>query len=300
MPGFTELTVVRELGQPILLVDADREKIARYGINVADVEAVVQAAVGGQAATQVIQGEKLFDLFVVRMQPQFRSVRRKRSATCWWELRRDSKSLSSNWRTSARAMVYRRFTARTTRATSESSTALRDVTLSALWPTVKRGWVRACPHLAAGVSFRVARQVAAEIGERLALASPILLFPEGTSTDGSGILPFYATLYEPAIQAGAPITAASVRYIPNDGTPERELCWFGNDPFLPHLWKALGAGDFTAEVRFGEPKQYVDRRTAAAETRVEVESLRGAGGISEVYDFAAIPSGHSSSEEVVR
>jgi cobalt-zinc-cadmium resistance protein CzcA len=71
VPGFTELTVVRELGQPSLLVTVDREKIARYGINVADVEAVVQAAVGGQAATQVIQGEKLFDL-VVRMKPEFR------------------------------------------------------------------------------------------------------------------------------------------------------------------------------------------------------------------------------------
>jgi cobalt-zinc-cadmium resistance protein CzcA len=71
VPGFTELTVVRELGQPSLLIDVDRDKIARYGINVADVEAVVQAAVGGQAATQVIQGEKLFDL-VVRMKPQFR------------------------------------------------------------------------------------------------------------------------------------------------------------------------------------------------------------------------------------
>jgi heavy metal efflux system protein len=72
VPGFTGLTVVRELGQPSLLIDVDREKIARYGINVADVEAVIQAAVGGQAATQVIQGEKLFDL-VVRMQPQYRS-----------------------------------------------------------------------------------------------------------------------------------------------------------------------------------------------------------------------------------
>ena len=70
--GFTELTVVRELGQPSLFVDADRQKIARYGINVADVEAVVQAGIGGQAATQVIQGEKLFDL-IVRMEPQFRS-----------------------------------------------------------------------------------------------------------------------------------------------------------------------------------------------------------------------------------
>jgi cobalt-zinc-cadmium resistance protein CzcA len=69
--GFTDLTVVRELGQPSLLIDVDRDKIARYGINVADVEAIVQAAVGGQAATQVIQGEKLFDL-VVRMKPEFR------------------------------------------------------------------------------------------------------------------------------------------------------------------------------------------------------------------------------------
>src|SRR5215470_2650175 len=75
-PGFTELTVVRELGQPSLIIDADRAKIARYGINVADVEAVVQAAIGGQAATQVIQGEKLFDL-IVRMEPQFRSSARQ-------------------------------------------------------------------------------------------------------------------------------------------------------------------------------------------------------------------------------
>jgi cobalt-zinc-cadmium resistance protein CzcA len=74
-PGFKELTVVRELGQPNLIIDADRAKIARYGINVADVEAVVQAAIGGQAATQVIQGEKLFDL-VVRMEPRYRSSAR--------------------------------------------------------------------------------------------------------------------------------------------------------------------------------------------------------------------------------
>jgi len=71
VPGFTDLTVVRELGQPSLIVQVNREKIARYGVNVADVEGIVQAAVGGQAATQVIQGEKLFDL-VVRMKPEFR------------------------------------------------------------------------------------------------------------------------------------------------------------------------------------------------------------------------------------
>jgi cobalt-zinc-cadmium resistance protein CzcA len=72
IPGFTELTVVRELGQPSVQIDVDREKIARYGINVSDVEGVIQAGVGGQAATQVIQGERLFDL-VVRMKPEYRS-----------------------------------------------------------------------------------------------------------------------------------------------------------------------------------------------------------------------------------
>ncbi len=70
--GFTGLTVVRELGQPSVQIDVDREKIARYGINVSDVEGVIQAGVGGQAATQVIQGEMLFDL-VVRMKPEYRS-----------------------------------------------------------------------------------------------------------------------------------------------------------------------------------------------------------------------------------
>jgi cobalt-zinc-cadmium resistance protein CzcA len=76
IPGFTELTVVRELGQPSVQIDVDRKKTARYGINVSDVEGVIQAGVGGQAATQVIQGERLFDL-VVRMKPEYRSSTRE-------------------------------------------------------------------------------------------------------------------------------------------------------------------------------------------------------------------------------
>ncbi len=76
VPGFTELTVVRELGQPSVQIDVNREKIARYGINVSDVEDVIEAGVGGQAATQVIQGEQLFDL-VVRMKPEYRSSTRE-------------------------------------------------------------------------------------------------------------------------------------------------------------------------------------------------------------------------------
>ncbi|MEO7041759.1 MAG: CusA/CzcA family heavy metal efflux RND transporter, partial [Gemmatimonadaceae bacterium] len=71
--GVREVTLVRELGQPSLTVTADRVKMARYGLNVADVNGLIEAAVGGVAATQVVQGEQLFDL-VVRLQPQFRET----------------------------------------------------------------------------------------------------------------------------------------------------------------------------------------------------------------------------------
>jgi cobalt-zinc-cadmium resistance protein CzcA len=71
--GITHVTLVQELGQPSLAVHIDRAKIARYGLNVADVNGLIEAAVGGAAATRVVQGEKLFDL-VVRLEPQFRQT----------------------------------------------------------------------------------------------------------------------------------------------------------------------------------------------------------------------------------
>ena len=73
VPGIDEISVVRELGQPSLTVTPDREKIARYGLNVADINGLIEAAVGGAAATQVVQGERLFDL-VVRLEPRFRET----------------------------------------------------------------------------------------------------------------------------------------------------------------------------------------------------------------------------------
>ena len=74
--------------------------------------------------------------------------------------------------------------------------------------------------------------------------------------------------------AEAQVTAAAVSYTIEDGTPERELCWFGDDAFLPHLWKALGTACFSAEVRFGEPQVYPHRRVAADETQAEIAAMR--------------------------
>ncbi len=69
--GVKDLGVFHLVGQPNLLIHVDREAAARYGLQVSDVNAVVQAAVGGQAVTQVYESEKLFDL-VVRFLPEYR------------------------------------------------------------------------------------------------------------------------------------------------------------------------------------------------------------------------------------
>jgi len=69
--GIKDVTLVRELGQPSLTIDVDRAKIARYGLNVSDINSLVQTAIGGDAATQVVQGEKQFDL-IVRLDQQYR------------------------------------------------------------------------------------------------------------------------------------------------------------------------------------------------------------------------------------
>jgi heavy metal efflux system protein len=69
--GIRDVTLVQELGQPSLTVKIDRARIARYGINVADVNGLIQTAIGGDVATQVVQGEKEFDL-LVRLDRQYR------------------------------------------------------------------------------------------------------------------------------------------------------------------------------------------------------------------------------------
>jgi cobalt-zinc-cadmium resistance protein CzcA len=69
--GITDVTLVQELGQPSLTVKIDRAKIARYGLNVDNINALITTAIGGDVATQVVQGEKEFDL-VVRLQQQYR------------------------------------------------------------------------------------------------------------------------------------------------------------------------------------------------------------------------------------
>jgi lyso-ornithine lipid O-acyltransferase len=122
-------------------------------------------------------------------------------------------------------------------------------------------------------SMASAEKVAATISDRLRLPIPVLFFPEGTSTGGT-MLRFHTRLFEPAILCSAPITAASIRYVTSDGTPERELCWFGDESFTPHLLRTLNTKGFRAELCFGEPRVYTHRRVAAKETFAEIAAMR--------------------------
>ncbi len=74
VPGIEDLALLRVLGQPNLNLAVDRENAARFQINVADVQDAIQTAVGGNAVSQVLQGEQRFDL-VARYLPAYRSTR---------------------------------------------------------------------------------------------------------------------------------------------------------------------------------------------------------------------------------
>ncbi len=69
--GIRDVTLVQELGQPSLAIKINRAAIARYGLNVDDINNLIETAVGGTVATQVVQQEKQFDL-VVRLDRQYR------------------------------------------------------------------------------------------------------------------------------------------------------------------------------------------------------------------------------------
>ncbi len=72
--GVADIKVEEVMGQTYLTVDIDRQKIARHGINVADVQDIVETAIGGKRATQILEGEQRWSLIVRFPQEQRNSV----------------------------------------------------------------------------------------------------------------------------------------------------------------------------------------------------------------------------------
>jgi 1-acyl-sn-glycerol-3-phosphate acyltransferase len=112
------------------------------------------------------------------------------------------------------------------------------------------------------------------IEEALAAGVPVVLFPEGTSSDGSGVLPFHSSFFEPAVQTNAVVTAAAIGYA-SSTADEAALAYHGEDVFGTHLVRTLGLRGLKARMAFATAKCYADRKTAARATQAEVELLRG-------------------------
>lgn len=102
----------------------------------------------------------------------------------------------------------------------------------------------------------------------------VVIFAEGTSSDGTSVLPFYPSLFEPAVEGEVPITAAHIGYTLADGNVGQDIAYWGDMTFFPHLLKLLSKRGLSATVTFnGQPRKFADRKIAAAEMHEEVLKL---------------------------
>jgi 1-acyl-sn-glycerol-3-phosphate acyltransferase len=112
------------------------------------------------------------------------------------------------------------------------------------------------------------------IEQALAACVPVVLFPEGTSSNGESVLRFHSRFFEPAVRTQAVVTAAAIGYA-SSTAEEAALAYYGNDVFGPHLVRTLGQRHLEARVAFAATGQrYADRKEGARATQAEVELLR--------------------------
>jgi 1-acyl-sn-glycerol-3-phosphate acyltransferase len=113
-----------------------------------------------------------------------------------------------------------------------------------------------------------------KIADALVRGITVVLFPEGTSTDGGAVLPFRSALFQAAVDAGVPIYVSAIAYYLEAGV-EADLCYYGDITFFPHLLQALGRKGVESRMRIHDEAQvYADRKIAARESWVHVVSLR--------------------------
>ena len=102
----------------------------------------------------------------------------------------------------------------------------------------------------------------------------VVLFPEGTSSDGSRLLPFKSSLLEAAIGARVPVTVAALHFELTDGNAGVEVCYWGNHTLLPHLLRLMSKEGVNASVVFSAVgNTWRDRKKLAVQLRSEVAAL---------------------------
>lgn len=119
-------------------------------------------------------------------------------------------------------------------------------------------------------------RVLARLDRVMSFGEGVMIFPEGTSTQGASVLPFRPPLLEAAAASDVPVSCAALRY----GTPPGEapahlaVCWWGGMTFSDHLVRLLTLPGFTAEISYGDkPIVEADRKRLADRLWIEVDRL---------------------------
>jgi len=121
-------------------------------------------------------------------------------------------------------------------------------------------------------------EVNREIETALAAGALVVIFPEGTSSDGKSILPFRTSLLEPAARGGHEISVGWIHYELDDGDAGNEVCYWGDHTFFPHLLNLMGKRRIRATLRFGKFHRTTDdRKELAQQLREAVLQLKANG-----------------------
>ena len=144
----------------------------------------------------------------------------------------------------------------------------------AAWPII--GTIASC----AGTVFVERRRrldvsrVNLQVSGVLGTGALVTLFPEGTSSDGSSVLPFQPSLLQPAVEAGVSITPAHLRYTGMDGERADDIAYFGDRDLVPCIIALLNRRRTTATLRCAPPiLPGNDRKTLAVELHTAVVRL---------------------------
>lgn len=118
-------------------------------------------------------------------------------------------------------------------------------------------------------------EVNREVEAALTDGALVVIFPEGTSTNGQTILPFRTSLLEPAAQGNHDIHVGWIHYELEDGNAANEVCYWGDHTFLPHAWNMLGKKTIRATLRFAKFQRTTDdRKLLAVQLHEAVEGLK--------------------------
>jgi 1-acyl-sn-glycerol-3-phosphate acyltransferase len=105
----------------------------------------------------------------------------------------------------------------------------------------------------------------------------LAVFPEGTTSDGSSVLPFHSSLIQAAISADAPVQPVALQIVDGKtGRASRAVSYMGDESLAGSIWRTLCARELCAVVTFGAPQLAAgrDRRAWAQDLHREIAAMR--------------------------